>query len=60
MDDVLPEQQEQARLASVGAGTRLKLAGHYNGSFDVGLPLDNGTDTNAYEPQLTFRVWAEF
>ena len=60
LNDVLPEQQEQYRLASVGMGTRLKLAGHYNGSFDVGLPLDNGTDTNAYEPQLTFRVWAEF
>ena len=47
-------------LASVGIGTRMKFAGHYNGSFDVGLPLDNASTTNAYEPLLTFRVWAEF
>jgi len=60
IDDPLPEQQVQFRLASVGAGTRIKLQDHYNGSFDVGLPLDNGTNTNAYEPLLTFRVWAEF
>jgi hemolysin activation/secretion protein len=60
LEDVLPEQQEQFRLASVGLGTRIKFQDHYNGSFDVGLPLDNGPQTNAYEPLLTFRVWAEF
>ena len=60
IQDPLPEQQEQFRLASVGLGTRIKLQDHYNGSFDVGLPLDNGPETQAYEPLLTFRVWAEF
>jgi hemolysin activation/secretion protein len=60
IDDALPEQQEQFRLASVGVGSRIKLQDHYNGSLDFGLPLDNGTQTNAYEPLLTFRVWAEF
>jgi len=60
IDDALPEQQEQFRLASVGLGSRIKLQDHYNGSLDVGLPLDNGPQTNAYEPLLTFRVWAEF
>jgi hemolysin activation/secretion protein len=60
IDDALPEQQEQFRLASVGAGTRLKLQDHYNGSLDLGIPLDNGTNTDAYAPLLTFRVWAEF
>jgi hemolysin activation/secretion protein len=60
IQDALPEQQEQFRLASVGLGTRIKLMTHYNGSLDVGLPLDNGTTTNAYEPLLTFRVWGEF
>ncbi len=48
------------KLASVGAGTRVRLDKHYNGSLDVGIPLDNGVNTNAYEPLLTFRVWAEF
>jgi hypothetical protein len=33
---------------------------HYNGSFDLGLPLDNGPNTIAYEPLMTFRIWAEF
>jgi hypothetical protein len=32
----------QFKLASVGAGTRIKLEDHLNGSLDVGLPLDNG------------------
>jgi hemolysin activation/secretion protein len=60
IDDPLPEQQSQFKLASVGAGTRIKLVSHLNGSFDVGLPLDNGPQTNAYEALLTFRLWAEF
>jgi hemolysin activation/secretion protein len=60
IEDPLPEQEEQFRLASVGVGTRFKFQDHYNGSFDCGLPLDNGTQTKAYEPLLTFRVWAEF
>ncbi len=60
IDDALPEQQEQFRLASVGAGTRLKLQDHYNGSIDLGIPLDKGPNTNAYSPLLTFRLWAEF
>jgi hemolysin activation/secretion protein len=60
IDDALPEQQESFKLASVGAGTRVKLQNHYNGSFDFGLPLVNSLDTQAYEPRITFRVWAEF
>jgi hemolysin activation/secretion protein len=60
IDQALPGQQEKYKLASVGAGTRLKLYDHYNGSFDLGIPLDNGVNTQAYEPLMTFRVWAEF
>jgi len=60
IDDALPQQTEKYKLASVGVGTRMKLAKHYNGSLDFALPLDNGTTTNAYEPLLTFRLWAEF
>ena len=60
IDEPLPGQEAKMKLASVGAGTRLKLASHFNGSFDVGLPLDNGIQTNAYEPLLTFRLWADF
>jgi hemolysin activation/secretion protein len=60
IDDALPRQQEKFKLASVGAGTRVKLQDHYNGSFDLGLPLNSGPNTQAYEPLMTFRVWAEF
>ena len=56
----LPEQQDNFKLASVGVGTRFKMVNHLNGSFDAGLPLDNGTSTHAYETQLTFRLWADF
>jgi len=60
IDDPLPEQQTTFRLASVGVGTRIKLLDHFNGSLDVGLPLDEGAQTHAYEPLLTFRLWADF
>jgi hemolysin activation/secretion protein len=60
IDDALPEQQESFKLASVGAGTRVKLQDHYNGSFDFGVPLVNGPNTQDYKPLMTFRVWAEF
>jgi len=60
IDDPLPEQQDKFKLASVGAGTRFKMVNHLNGSFDAGLPLDNATDTHAYETLLTFRLWADF
>jgi hemolysin activation/secretion protein len=60
IDDPLPEQQSTFRLASIGWGTRLRLVDHLNGSFDFGVPLDNGTQTLAYHPLLTFRLWADF
>ena len=60
LDDVLPEQQNSFTLASIGAGTRLRLLEHLNGSFDLGVPLENGPNTKAGSPLLTFRVWGEF
>ena len=60
IDDPLPEQQSTFRLASVGWGTRLRLIDHLNGSFDFGIPLEDGVQTQAYHPLLTFRLWADF
>jgi hemolysin activation/secretion protein len=60
INDPLPEQKSNFTLASVGAGTRIKLQNHVNGSFDVGVPLLTGVQTNPYDILLTFRVWAEF
>lgn len=59
-DDALAEQKATFTLASVGVGTRIKLQNHFNGSFDVGVPLLVGVQTNPYDILLTFRVWAEF
>jgi hemolysin activation/secretion protein len=60
MEDPLPEQKSIFTLASVGVGTRFKLAKYFNGSLDFGLPLLPGTETQRYNPLLTFRVWADF
>ena len=60
IDDPLPEQQALFTLASVGVGTRIKLIQHLNGSLDLGVPLIDGPQTEAFRLLLTFRVWAEF
>jgi len=59
-NDPLPEQQARFTLASVGAGTRIKLREHFNSSLDMGVPLLTGAQTNPYDILLSFRVWAEF
>lgn len=58
--DVLPEQESQFCLASVGAGTRIRLQNHFNGSLDVGVPVISQTETKMWDLLLTFRVWADF
>jgi hemolysin activation/secretion protein len=60
INDPLVEQQVNYALASVGAGTRIKIMDHLNGSLDLGVPLNDGTTTKAYSEVLTFRVWADF
>ena len=74
-DDPLVEQAYQYNLLSVGAGTRIKLVAHLNGSLDVGIPLivdslessvpsnffvQNPIRERPYDALLTFRVWADF
>ncbi len=58
--DALPEQQASFNLASFGVGTKMKISDHFNGSLDVGVPLIGQGTTKAWDPLLTFRVWAEF
>ena len=43
-----------------GAGTRLRLGGHFNASLDLGLPLTAQSATAAHDWRLTFRAWSEF
>jgi hemolysin activation/secretion protein len=60
INEPLVEQVSTTQLASVGGGMRVRTFGHVNGSVDLGLPLDQGPDTGAYSPHLTFRLWADF
>ena len=60
IDDPLPGQQRAFTFASVGAGSRIKLANHYNGAVDVAVPLIDQTDAKAGEVRVTFRGWADF
>jgi hemolysin activation/secretion protein len=56
----LPDQHSSFHLASLGIGTHLLLFGHVNASLDFGLPLISQTTTDAFDPLLIFRVWADF
>ncbi len=56
----LPEQQAIFDLASIGAGMRIELVDHLNGSIDLALPLITSTNTKAGHPRVEFRVWAAF
>ena len=58
--DPLPEQQSTFNLASFGVGTTMKVSDHFNGSLDLGVPLIGEGTTKAWDPLVTFRVWAEF
>jgi len=58
--DPLPQQQAQFDLASFGAGTSIHLFNHFNGSIDLGVPLGSQSQTRAYDPCLTFRLWGAF
>ncbi len=58
--DPLPEQKSKFDLASVGAGTRIQLINHLNGSVDVALPLRNSVATRADQLRIEFRVWVQF
>jgi hemolysin activation/secretion protein len=60
INDPLPEQDAHWEMASIGAGTRIRLLDHFNGSLDAGLPLISQTNTVANHWLLTFRVWADF
>lgn len=60
LEETLPEQESKFTLASIGAGTRIHLYNHFNGSLDLGIPLISQTDTKAWDFLLTFRVWADF
>ena len=58
--DPLPEQDFRFALASVGAGARVKIRKHWNGSIDAAVPFISQFQTTALDWRLTFRLWADF
>jgi hemolysin activation/secretion protein len=60
INDPLPEQDSHWSMASIGAGSRLRLFDHLNGSIDAGMPLISQSHSNSGDWLFTFRVWADF
>lgn len=60
INDPLPEQTSRFNLASVGAGSRIRLLKHLNGSVDLGVPLITQADAPAGDARVTFRLWGDF
>lgn len=58
--DPLPGQKENFTLASIGLGSRMRLLNHLNGTIDISLPLLDLIRTDAFDPMVTFRLWADF
>lgn len=56
----LAEQKSTFNLASVGIGSRIRLLNNLNGQIDLAVPLISQTTTQAYSPQVKFRLWGEF
>lgn len=58
--DALAEQESSFHLASIGVGTRVRLMEHLHGALDVALPFIDQSSTQAYDPRVHFRLWAEY
>ncbi|MBX3739753.1 MAG: ShlB/FhaC/HecB family hemolysin secretion/activation protein [Akkermansiaceae bacterium] len=58
--EALPGQDATTTFLSGGIGTRFKYAGHLHGSLDLSIPFLDGDRTDALDPFLSFRGWADF
>jgi hemolysin activation/secretion protein len=59
-NDTLPGQDSTFWFGSVGLGTRIKIAEHYNGSLDLAFPLVEQLNAEVGSSLLTFRGWVDF
>jgi hemolysin activation/secretion protein len=60
LNDALPEQTDDFKLASFGVGTSMTLWDRVNGGVDLAWPLVNQGSTIAHDPFLSFRLQSEF
>lgn len=59
LNDPLPEQESTFTLWSYGFGTSIRLVGHLNGEFLIGIPQITQEPVTAGSPLFTFRISAE-
>jgi len=52
--DALPEQQDEFELASFGFGSRFRFLTHFSGEVNLGVPLINLGETEAWQPRISF------
>ncbi|MDB6118838.1 MAG: hemin-binding protein [Verrucomicrobiaceae bacterium] len=60
LSDPLKEQQPNTDMLSIGIGSNVRLFDHFNGSFDLGLPLVDAGVVSSGDVLLTFRLWLDF
>ena len=58
--DPLPDQQSVFRIASFGAGARIKLINRFTGEILVGVPVSDGPDSQRGDPRFAFSLKGEF
>ncbi len=57
---VLPGQEDQFRLLSLGGGAKLRLFNLFSGEMSIGVPLRDGPVSDAGDPRAVFVVRGEF
>lgn len=60
LQNPLPEQESRFSLGSFGAGSRIRFSQNFNGSVDAGIPYLSQIYSKAFDPLVTFRLWADF
>jgi hemolysin activation/secretion protein len=56
----LPQQQRLYWLQSVGAGLRIRVYEHFNGSLEDAVALANGSNTRGGTNRVLFRFYGDF
>ncbi|MFP4351492.1 MAG: ShlB/FhaC/HecB family hemolysin secretion/activation protein [Puniceicoccaceae bacterium] len=52
--DALPEQQDEFELASFGFGSRFRFLTRFSGEVNLGFPLIDLGETQAWDPRVSF------
>ncbi len=56
----LPEQRRSYSLQSIGAGLRMRVYDHFNGSLEDAVALATGSSTKSGTNRVLFRIYGDF